>query len=134
MRHGVRGRKLGRTHAHRKALLNNLVQNLVINKRIKTTDEKAKEASALFDRLVSFGKKNDLSARREAFRYLKNRDLVKILFENIAPELADRNGGYTTIHKTGVRKGDGAQLSLLQIVGFEKFLKTEEAAKTEETE
>ena len=127
MRHGVRGRKLGRTHSHRKALLNNLVQNLVMNKRIKTTDEKAKEASTLFDRLVTFGKKNDISSRREAYKYLKNRDLVKILFENIAPELADRNGGYTSIHKTGVRKGDGAQISLLQIVGFEKFLKTESA-------
>ena len=73
MRHGVRGRKLGRTHSHRKALLNNLVQNLVLNKRIKTTDEKAKEASSLFDRLVTFGKKNDVSSRREAYKYLKNR-------------------------------------------------------------
>jgi large subunit ribosomal protein L17 len=122
----IRGlRKLGRTHAHRKATLNNLVQALVTHKQIKTTDQKAKEASVLFDRLVTYGKKNDVAARREAFKNLKNRDLVKTLFDDIAPELADRNGGYTRIVKLGRRRGDAAEMSLLSIVGFEKFVQDE---------
>ena len=132
----IRGlRKLGRTHAHRKATLNNLVQALVTHKQIKTTDQKAKEASVLFDRLVTYGKKNDVAARREAFKNLKNRDLVKTLFDDIAPELADRNGGYTRIVKLGRRRGDAAEMALLSIVGFEKFVQDEtevvdEAAET----
>ena len=132
----IRGlRKLGRTHAHRKATLNNLVQALVTHKQIKTTDQKAKEASVLFDRLVTYGKKNDVAARREAYKNLKNRDLVKTLFDDIAPELADRNGGYTRIVKLGRRRGDAAEMSLLSIVGFEKFVQdetevAEEAAET----
>lgn len=130
-------RKLGRTHAHRKATLNNLVQALVTHKQIKTTDQKAKEASVLFDRLVTFGKKNDVAARREAFKSLKNRDLVKTLFDDIAPELADRNGGYTRIVKLGRRRGDAAEMALIQIVGFEKYVQdetelTEEVAESTE--
>ncbi len=122
----IRGlRKLGRTHAHRKATLNNLVQALVTHKQIKTTDQKAKETSVLFDRLVTFGKKNDVAARREAFKNLKNRDLVKTLFDDIAPELADRNGGYTRIVKLGRRRGDAAEMAQISIVGFEKFIQDE---------
>jgi len=125
-------RKLGRTHAHRKATLNNLVQALVTHKQIKTTDHKAKELSVKFDRLVTFGKKNDVAARREAFKSLKNRDLVKELFDEIAPELADRNGGYTRIVKLGKRRGDGAEMSIIQILGFEKYVQDEQEEAVEE--
>lgn len=131
----IRGlRKLGRTHAHRKATLNNLVQALVTHKQIKTTDQKAKEASVLFDRLVTYGKKNDVAARREAFKNLKNRDLVKTLFDDIAPELADRTGGYTRIVKLGRRRGDAAEMSILSIVGFEKFVQDENEVVEEASE
>jgi len=125
-------RKLGRTHAHRKATLNNLVQALVTHKQIKTTDHKAKELSVKFDRLVTFGKKNDVAARREAFKSLKNRDLVKELFDEIAPELVDRNGGYTRIVKLGKRRGDGAEMSIIQILGFEKYVQDEQEEAVEE--
>ena len=143
MRHYVRGRKLGRTHSHRKALLNNLVKSLIIHKQIKTTDQKAKEAVKLFERLVTFAKRNDVAARREAYKYLQDRDLVKVLFDDIAPEFAERNGGYTRIDKIGVRRGDAALISQIQVLGFEKFVKDEndysaaevvdEPAATEET-
>ena len=123
MRHNVKGRKLGRTASHRKALLNNLVQSLVMHKYIKTTNEKAKETQRVFDRLVTFGKKNDVASRREAYKYLKNRTLVQVLFEEIAPELNDRSGGYTRIDKLYYRRGDGALITQLQIIGFEKFIK-----------
>ena len=123
-------RKLGRTASHRHATLDNMVSSLIIHKEIKTTDEKAKEASVLFDRLVTYAKKNDVAARREALRHLRNRDLVKALFEDIGPSFSERNGGYTRIVKLGQRKGDGAFTSLLSIVGFEKFI-TETAAVTE---
>lgn len=137
MRHNVKGRKLGRTASHRKALLNNLVQSLVMHKSVKTTIEKAKETQQLFDRLVSFGKKNDVAARREAYKYLKNRTLVAVLFDEIAPEFANRNGGYTRIDKLYYRRGDGALISQLQIIGFEKFIhendEIEEIAEAVET-
>lgn len=123
MRHNVKGRKLGRTASHRKALLNNLLQSLIMHKSIKTTFEKAKETQRYFDKLVTFGKKNDVASRREAYKYLKNRTLVQVLFEDIAPELADRNGGYTRIDKLYIRRGDGALITQLQILGFEKFVK-----------
>lgn len=133
MRHYVRGRKLGRTYSHRKALLNNLVKSLIIHKQIKTTDQKAKEAVRLFEKLVTFAKRNDLAARREAFKYLQDRNLIKILFEEIGPEFSDRNGGYTRIDKIGIRRGDAALISQIQILGFEKFLKEDAVADTVET-
>lgn len=122
MRHRVKGRKLGRTAAHRRALLNNLAQSLVEHKVIKTTDDKAKETQRVFDRLVTYGKKNDVAARREAFKVLKNRSLVRELFEEIAPTFADRSGGYTRVDKLYFRRGDGALISQLQVIGFEKFV------------
>lgn len=131
MRHNVKGRKLGRTASHRKALINNLLQSLITHKSIKTTVEKAKETQKVFDKLVTFGKKNDVAARREAYKYLKDRTLVQVLFEDIAPELADRNGGYTRIDKLYYRRGDGALISQLQILGFEKFIREDEEMEEE---
>ena len=126
MRHNIKkGRKLQRTASHRKALLNNLVLSLVEHKAIKTTDQKAKEAQRLFDKLVTFGKRNDVAARREAYKYLKNRTMVRVLFEEIAPTFSDRNGGYARIDKLYIRRGDGALISKLQILGFEAFVKDE---------
>jgi large subunit ribosomal protein L17 len=92
------------------------------------------ELGVLFDRLVTYGKKNSVASRREAFKHLKNRDLVKVLFDEVAPELADRNGGYTRVVKLGQRRGDAAEMSLIQILGFEKFVEDEEIVNEEETE
>jgi large subunit ribosomal protein L17 len=133
MRHLVSGRKLGRTHSHRKSLLNNLVKSLIIHKQIETTVEKAKETKAKFDRLVSISKKNDVASRREAYKSLGDRSLVKELFDNISPELASKTSGFTRIDKIKFRRGDGAEIALLSIIGFEKFVK-EEPATTENKE
>ena len=92
MRHLNRGRKLGRTSAHRKALFRNLVLSLIQHERIKTTDAKAKELRRYADRMVTLGKRGDLSARRLAFAFMQSRDAVKKLFDEIAPRFKDRRG------------------------------------------
>jgi len=114
MRHLNYGRKLNRTSAHRKALFRNLVLSLVKHERIKTTDPKAKELRRYADRMVSLGKRGDLTARRLAFAFMQSRDAVKRLFDEIAPRFKDRNGGYTRVVKFGFRRGDAAPLSIVE--------------------
>jgi large subunit ribosomal protein L17 len=121
MRHRKSGRKLNRTASHRKALLRNLANQLIEHKEIKTTTEKAKEARSTVERLITYAKHGDLHHRRLAFRFLRNKDSIKTLFDEIAPSYSDRQGGYTRVLKLGRRLGDGASLSLLQLVGFEKL-------------
>ena len=118
MRHLNRGRKLNRTSAHRKALFRNLVLALVSHERIKTTDAKAKELRRYADRMVTLGKRGDLSARRLAFAFMQSRDAVKKLFDQIAPRFKERNGGYTRVVKFGVRRGDAAPLSIVEFSDF----------------
>ena len=119
MRHSVRGRKLGRTTSHRQAMFRNQLASLVEHERIITTLEKAKEMRPIFEKTITKGKQGTLHARRRVRRILSNRQLVKKLFDDIAPRFADRAGGYTRITKLGPRKGDGAEMAVLELVDYE---------------
>ena len=128
-------RKLGRTSAHRKAMLRNLVTALLVHGRIETTVTRAKEVRSLAEKMITLGKKGDLAARRNAaFEAAKAEHLkfiqpvavateegksqlaLKKLFEEVAPKYADRNGGYTRILRVGPRKGDGAETAIIELV------------------
>lgn len=129
MRHRKKGRKLNRTSSHRKALLRNLANQIIEHKEIKTTTAKAKEARSTVERLITYAKKGDLHHRRLAFGFLRNKESIKILFDEIAPAYAEREGGYTRVLKLGRRLGDSASISLLQLVGFEKLTDTSKPEK-----
>jgi large subunit ribosomal protein L17 len=116
MRHQVKGRKLGRSPAHRKALFRNQLSSLVKEERIRTTLEKAKELRPLVEKAVTQGKRGTIHARRQVNRVISDRDLVKKLFDEIAPRYHERPGGYTRIIKLGPRKGDGAEMAYLEFV------------------
>jgi large subunit ribosomal protein L17 len=122
MRHRKKTKKLGRTKAHRLATLRNLASEIFQHKQIKTTIVKAKAARSVVERLITFGKKDTVAARREAFKFLQNHKLVKLLFDDIAPTFTNRKGGYTRVIKLGRRKGDGAELAILQLVGYEPII------------
>src|SRR5258708_4147990 len=109
MRHAVKGRKLGRTTSHREAMFRNQLQSLVDKERIITTLPKAKELRPLAERLITRGKLGTVHARRWALRWLLRRDLVKKLFDDIAPRFSERPGGYLRIVKLGPRLGDGGE-------------------------
>ena len=116
MRHNVKGRKLGRTTAHRKAMFRNQLASLVENERIRTTLPKAKELRPIAEKIVTQGKKDTLHARRQVNRWLPRRDLVKKVFDEIAPRFEGRPGGYLRIVKLGPRQGDGAEMALVEFV------------------
>lgn len=116
MRHAVRGRKLGRTSAHREALFRNQLQSLVTAERIVTTLPKAKELRPIAERVITRGKHGTLHDRRWVLRWVLSRDLVKKVFDDIAPRFADRPGGYLRIVKLGPRQGDGAEMAVLELV------------------
>jgi len=122
MRHRRKVRKLGRTASHRRATLRNMATALINHHQIKTTLGKAKAARSYVEKLISTGKKDSVHARRQAFRLLQNRTLVRKLFDEIAPSFSDRNGGYTRVVKLGPRIGDGAEMAVLQLVGFEQLI------------
>jgi large subunit ribosomal protein L17 len=116
MRHRKDHRKLSRTHSHRRALLRNLVTSLITHERIETTLAKAKEARRVGERMITFAKRGDLSARRHVARYVHGQDTVKKLFDTVAPWYETRNGGYTRILKLGRRLGDAGEMALLELV------------------
>jgi len=116
MRHRVAGRKLSRHTQHRKLMFRNLLVSLLQHERIKTTLAKGKELRSWADRIISLGKKGHLHARRRAFDILRDRGIVKKLFDEIVPKMKDREGGYTRIYKMGWRQGDNAPLSLVELV------------------
>ncbi len=116
MRHNVSGRKLNRTPAHRKMLYRNLVTALFKHERIQTTVPKAKEARSVAEKLITFAKRGDLHARRMVARKLNEPAVLQKLFEEIGPRYADRPGGYTRIMRLGPRKGDNAELAILELV------------------
>ena len=128
MRHGKRFRKLGRTHSHRKALLSSLSVSLIQHKKIQTTEAKAKETRRVVEKLITRakravlregeGKTKDVHARREVFSVLRDRSAVTTLFNDIAPKVANRAGGYTRVVKLGQRLGDGAHLALIELVDY----------------
>ena len=129
MRHRKKTVKLGRSQAHRDSLLANQVCSLIEHRRIKTTLAKAKATKPLAERMLTLGKKGDLHARRTAIAYLKQKDLVKKLFTEIAPAAADRKGGYTRIVKLGARQSDSAPMAYLEWVDYAPEIKTEEAVE-----
>jgi len=116
MRHNVSGRKLNRTPAHRKMLYRNLVTALFKHERIQTTVPKAKEARSVAEKLITFAKRGDLHARRQAARKINEPEVLQKLFAEIGPRYADRPGGYTRILRLGFRKGDNAELAILELV------------------
>jgi large subunit ribosomal protein L17 len=116
MRHLNAGRKLNRSASHRRALFRNLVTALLERERIKTTDAKAKETRRLTERMITLGKEGTLAARRRALTFVQSRTVVKKLFDDIAPRFKDRAGGYTRIIKVGIRHGDAAPVSVIELV------------------
>jgi large subunit ribosomal protein L17 len=119
MRHLVKGRKLRRPTEHRLALLRNLVTSFLEKERIRTTLAKAKEARPLAEKMITLAKRNTLHARRRALAFLRKEEVVTKLFDKLGPRFAERPGGYSRIVKLGPRKGDGAQMALLELVGSE---------------
>jgi large subunit ribosomal protein L17 len=128
MRHRVKGKKLRRDSAQRKALLRSLVTSFLEKERIRTTLAKAKATRPLAEKMITLGKKNSLHSRRLALRFLYKREVVKKLFDEIGPRFSERPGGYTRIIKVGPRAGDGAEMAILELVGTE--FKKKEKKKT----
>lgn len=108
-------RKLGRTTAHRQAMLRGMVTYLLENGQIETTLTRAKEVQAMTDKMITLGKKGDLAARRSALAYITKEDVVKKLFDQVAPKYADRTGGYTAVYKLGPRRGDAAEMAVIKL-------------------
>jgi len=131
MRHLREGRKLKRISSHRRALLRNMVASLLEFEKIETTDAKAKELRKITDRMITWGKRGDLHARRQVLKIIRNKRVIQKLFAEIAPRFRERSGGYTRIIKTGRRKGDNASLSIIELIpqGGEKS-KTRETKET----
>jgi large subunit ribosomal protein L17 len=122
MRHKVAGWKLGRNTSHRRSLLRNLVTSLIVEERIETTIPKAKAMRPHVEKMITLGKRGDLSARRQAASYLMTGEAVTKLFDTIAPRFGDRNGGYLRIVRTAWQKGDGADKAFIELLGSEKVL------------
>jgi large subunit ribosomal protein L17 len=119
MRHRVRGRKLGRTTAHRKALFRNQLTALFTHDRIITTLAKAKELRPLAERMVTLAGTGTLPARRKVLTMVPDKEVVRRLFDEIAPRFTDRPGGYTRVMRLGRRRGDGAELAIIEFVDYE---------------
>ena len=124
MRHRKHTFKIGRSGAHRKALIANMVSSLFYHGQVKTTLVKAKEVRRHAEKMITLGKKADLHSRRQAIAKLRDKDAVKILFDEIAPNYTDRKGGYTRIIKLGQRRGDAAEMCILQLVEAELTTKS----------
>ena len=116
MRHRVRAGKLGRNSSHRVAMYRNLVTSLLDHERVQTTDAKAKEVRRLAERMITLGKRGDLHARRRALRVIRSRDVAAKVFDELADRYRDREGGYTRVLKLGIRTGDAAAISMVQLV------------------
>ncbi|MBQ5362626.1 MAG: 50S ribosomal protein L17 [Clostridia bacterium] len=116
-------RKLGRTTAHRKAMLRGLVTLLLENGKVETTLTRAKEVRSVAEKMITLGKKNTLASRRSALAYITKEDVVTKLFSEIAPKYENRNGGYTQIFKMGPRRGDAAEMAIIKLV--DEDVKTE---------
>ena len=124
-------RKLGRPTQHRMAILRALVTYLLEKGSIETTLYRAKEVKSLTDKMITLGKENTLASRRRALAFITNETVVKKLFDEIAPKFADTNGGYTTIVKLGPRRGDGAEMALIELVGNREARLAETTKKKE---
>jgi large subunit ribosomal protein L17 len=129
MRHAVKGRKLGRTSSHREALFRNQLQSLVESEKIVTTLPKAKELRPIAEKVITRGKHGTVHDRRWVLRWVLKRDLVKKVFDDIAPRFQERPGGYLRIVKLGPRKGDGAEMAVLELVEREAAAAAAEPAE-----
>ncbi|GAB5387388.1 MAG: 50S ribosomal protein L17 [Alphaproteobacteria bacterium] len=134
MRHRVGGRKLNRTHSHRKAMLANMANALIKHEQIKTTLPKAKELKRYMDKLVTLGKKGTLADRRRAFAKLRDDAMVAKLFDTLADRYKDRSGGYTRVLKAGFRYGDAAPMAFIELVDRDPEAKGKDSGPTAENE
>ena len=132
MRHRRKGKKLGVNPSHRRALLANLAENLIIHKRIKTTDARAKELRRYIEPLVTKAKKGDLNSIRMIAKKIRHKNILNILLSDIAPVYDSRNGGYTRIVKLGFRDNDRASVSLIEFVDMEGTKKIESTPVSKE--
>jgi len=130
MRHGNKLNHLGRKSAHRKAMISNMACSLIQHKRISTTVAKAKALRVFVEPLLTKAKTDSTHSRRVVFSYLQNKDIVSELFRDIAPKIAERNGGYTRIIRTGFRLGDNAETCMIELVDFNTVYTKETAKKT----
>ena len=112
----AKNRKLGRTSDQRRAMLRAMTTYLLENGQIKTTYARAKEVAPIAEKMITLAKKNNLAAYRQALSYLTKEDVANKLFHEIGPKYADRNGGYTRVLKMGPRRGDAAELAIIQLV------------------
>jgi large subunit ribosomal protein L17 len=119
MRHRVKGKKLRRDTAHRRALLRNLVTSFLEKERMRTSLAKAKAARPLAEKMITLAKRNTLHARRQAARFIFGKEVVKKLFSELGPRFSERPGGYTRIVKIGPRRGDGMDMAMLELIGTE---------------
>lgn len=133
MRHRRQTKRFNRNPKERKAMLENMVTSLLVHQQITTTLEKAKQAKRLADRIITLGKTDSLAARRMAFSYLQDHQLTSKLFKEVAPRFKARKGGYTRIMQLSRRKGDGAQLALLELTEKEIVLKPTKTKTKKET-
>ena len=131
MRHKVSGWKLGRNTAHRRSLLRNLVTSLILEERVETTVPKAKAMRPQVEKMITLGKRGDLSARRQALAYLMTSAAVDKLFDTIGPRFGDRQGGYLRIVRLGWRKGDGADKVFVELLGSEQLQEEKRQKRTE---
>ena len=130
MRHGNKVNNLGRKSAHRKAMLSNMAGSLIQHKRINTTVAKAKALRGYVEPLLTKAKTDSTHSRRIVFSYLQNKDIVSELFREVAPKIANREGGYTRIIRTGYRLGDNAEMCIIELVDFNEIYTNEKAKKT----
>jgi len=120
MRHGRYGKKIGRTSSHRIAMLRNMVTSFIRHEKVSTTDVKAKELRIVAEKMITLGKKGDLHARRQALAIVRDKAMVKKLFEQLSLRYKDRSGGYTRVTKTGYRHGDNAPVSIVEFLPDEE--------------
>jgi large subunit ribosomal protein L17 len=118
MRHRRAGRKLGRDSAHRKALYSNLAGALIEHGRIKTTEAKAKEVRPIVEQMITLGKRGDVAAHPQGVAFLRSKSVAHLLFSEVAPRFADRQGGYTRVVKLAPRQGDAAAMAYLELVDY----------------
>lgn len=116
MRHGKKTAKLGRERSHRKAMMNNMVTSLLAHEHVNTTNAKGKELKRQAEHMITFAKRGDLHSRRQVLRHIADKTVVGKLFDELGPRYSERQGGYTRLVKIGQRRGDGAEMCIVELV------------------
>lgn len=132
MRHGMSGRKLNRTSAHRKAMFANMASALIKHEQIFTTLPKAKELRPIVEKMITLGKKGDLAARRTLISRLRDEKMAKKVFDELAPRYEERNGGYTRVLKAGFRYGDNAPMAIIEFVDRDESARGQDSGPVDE--